>query len=84
MIYGALAVAAITGSVVQGASFMAAFGLGTVPAVLSIGAFASGLWARLDRQSLRRFAAVAIALCGVWVIAGPVLIQAFQQAQHQH
>jgi sulfite exporter TauE/SafE len=84
MIYGALAVATITGSAAEGASFMAAFGLGTVPAVLSIGVFASGLWARLGRQNLRRFSAFAIALCGVWVIAGPVLIRAFQHTQHQH
>jgi sulfite exporter TauE/SafE len=82
MVYGASAVAAVTGSAAQGASFMAAFGLGTVPAVLSTGAFAAGLWTRLGRQNLQRVSALAIALCGAWVIVGPLVLRASEHAHH--
>jgi sulfite exporter TauE/SafE len=74
MVYGASAVAAVTGSAGQGALFMTAFGLGTVPAVLGMGAFAAELWARLGRRNLRRVAAFAVVLCGVWTLVGPTLL----------
>jgi len=82
MVYGAAAVAALTGTAAQGALFMLAFGLGTVPAVLGVGAFASELFARLGRQNLRRASALAIALCGVWTLVGPELMRAAPHAHH--
>jgi sulfite exporter TauE/SafE len=84
MVYGAAAVAALTGSVTQGAVFMTAFGLGTLPAVLSVGALAAGFWERVGRRDLRRLSACAVALCGIWVIVGPVLLEAFGRSPHVH
>lgn len=82
MVYGASAVAALTGSVWQGAVFMAAFGLGTVPAVLGIGAFATGLWSRMEHRNLRRASAIALMFCGVWTLVGPELITNVGHAAH--
>lgn len=82
MVYGALAVASVTGSVANAAIFMAAFGLGTVPAVLSTGAVAAGFWKRIGRENLRRVSAIAVALCGVWVIVGPMLLKTSEHAHH--
>jgi len=82
MVYGAAAVAALTGSAPAGALFMAAFGLGTVPAVLGVGAFAGSLWRRLSGRSLRRVTAGALALCGLWVWVGPLLVRGASHAHH--
>ena len=82
MVYGALLAAAATASPGQGALFMLAFGLGTVPAVLAIGAFASGLWARLGHQNLRRGSAFAIVVCGVWTLLGSGALHSLGHAHH--
>lgn len=82
MVYSASAVAAVTGSVSQGALFMAAFGIGTMPAVFATGAFATGLWNGIGRQKLQRLSAFAVALCGVWIIVGPMLMTQSQHVAH--
>ena len=76
LVYGAAGVAAVTGTAASGAIFMTAFGVGTMPAVLSMGVFASGVWAGLERWNLRRVSAYAVMLCGVWTIVGPMLMKA--------
>lgn len=82
MVYGAASVAALTGSTSAGALFMGAFGLGTVPAVLGVGAFAGSLWRRIDPRRLRRVTALGLALCGLWVVLGPSLMRSLAHAHH--
>lgn len=74
LVYGAAGVAAVTGTAASGATFMTAFGVGTMPAVFSLGVFASGFWASLKRAHLRKISAFAVVLCGVWTIVGPLLM----------
>jgi len=80
LVYGAAGVAAVTGTAASGAIFMTAFGVGTTPAVFSLGVFASGVFAGLDRWNLRKLSACAVVLCGVWTIAGPI----FMSSGHDH
>jgi hypothetical protein len=69
LVYSALVVAAASGSAAAGASTMAAFGLGTVPALLAIsGASAQGL-AVLRSRSARRAAGAAVIVFGAWTFA---------------
>jgi sulfite exporter TauE/SafE len=82
LVYGASAVALMTSSAREGALFVTAFGLGTVPAVLGVGAFAAGIWGRLGRQNLRRVSALAVALCGVWTLVGPEFVRTVSHAHH--
>lgn len=82
MVYTALALAATSGGPAHGALAMAAFGLGTTPALLSLGAMAErlarGLAARL---SFRRAAGVLVATLGVMsVIAGVLALPATANA----
>lgn len=83
MVYGALAVASLAGSSRHAAEFMIAFGAGTLPAVLATGLLADRFWRRIGRRSLRRGAALAVSLCGVWVIVGP-LLSTTSHATHAH
>lgn len=82
LVYGAVGVAALTGNAAWSAIFMAAFGLGTLPAVLFMGLLASGAWQRLRSANLRRASAFAVMLCGVWTIVGPALTRASAGAHH--
>lgn len=82
MVYGAAAVAAMTGSLAGGALFMTAFGLGTAPAVLGIGGLTAGVWSGLRVRQARRVASIALALCGVWVMVGPSLVRTAAHAHH--
>jgi uncharacterized protein len=61
LVYGALAVAALTGSPARGAATMLAFGLGTLPNLLLIGVFAARLRSWM-RKPAARVAAGAIVL----------------------
>jgi sulfite exporter TauE/SafE len=68
MVYSALALALTAGSAATGAGVMAAFGLGTLPMLLVMGAAASRL-AALARQPLaRRIAGVFILGLGLWTL----------------
>ena len=60
------------------AGFMAAFGLGTLPAVLSLGTAAAALWRRVDAGRLRGASGVVLGLCGLWIIVAPLWMQATQ------
>lgn len=64
LVYGVLALALSSGSLLQGAGMMAAFGLGTVPLMLVVGL--SGSTLSLDwRKRLLRVAAVCLVGAGV-------------------
>ncbi len=65
MVYSVLVVAMLSGSAVQGALVMAAFGLGTLPMLLMLGLAGSGLRQRLQTRALRRAAGVLVAGFGL-------------------
>ncbi|MCA9586200.1 MAG: sulfite exporter TauE/SafE family protein [Myxococcales bacterium] len=66
LLYGTLFVAAGAGSAAGGAVVMAAFGLGTLPALGSIGAFASSVGSWLARAWVRRTAGVVLGGLATW------------------
>ena len=70
LVYSMLAMAALAGGPAGGAATMAAFGLGTLPALLVAG-FASPWLARLARSApLRRLAAAVYLAAGLWLASG--------------
>ena len=72
LVYSMLALAATAGGPGAGAATLAAFGLGTLPALAAAG-FASPWLGRLARSTpLRRLAAVAYVAAGLW-LAGSAL-----------
>jgi sulfite exporter TauE/SafE len=78
LVYSMLALAATAGGPLAGAAVMAAFGLGTVPALLAAG-LASGWLGRVARQTwVRRVAGTAYLAAAVWlaVSLGPALAHA--------
>ena len=72
LVYGALGWAATGGPAERSAALMAAFGAGTLPAVLASGALASRLKSLLQRRELRLTAALCVCAFGLWtmVVAG--------------
>lgn len=71
LVYSALLLAAASGGMGDGASTMAAFGLGTLPAVVTTARFAAGL-ARLGSPlRVRRTAGALLVVFGLWSIVGP-------------
>lgn len=77
LVYSSLAWAASHGNAASAALLMAAFGLGTLPAVVISGAMASRLRAALQRKGWRLLAALLVIGFGVWTMAavpgsGPV------------
>lgn len=69
MLYGVLAYAALTGSLVQGALLLTSFGLGTSPALLAASGLGAAALSRLSPVRLARANAVLIAASGVWIVA---------------
>lgn len=72
LVYSALAYAATASSPWQGGMMMAAFGLGTAPAMVAGGLFSSRLRLLLQGKGLRRAMAVLMILFGVWTLASVV------------
>lgn len=68
LVYTALAFAASQGSVPAGAAVMAAFGLGTLPALLVSGALATQMKQWLARRALRQTMGMLLVLFGVWTL----------------
>lgn len=75
-VYTVLLIAALQVNAVQGAATMAAFGLGTAPALLAVafGAQHVARWGAHPRN--RRIAAVALVLSAAFTLAGPWIVQA--------
>jgi sulfite exporter TauE/SafE len=67
VLYTAQIAAATTGSPLRGAALMLAFGLGTVPALLSVGLMSSWLGPKL-RGNLYRLASVSVMAAGVLML----------------
>ncbi len=73
MVYSALALALVTGGAVHGALTMAAFGFGTLPMLIAMGAAARSL-ARLARRLwIRRLAGLVVIGFGVYTLLVPHL-----------
>ena len=71
LVYTVLLAATVSGSAWRGGSILAAFGLGTLPAMLGLSLAGARFTPR--RPGLRRFAGAAIAVCGLWTAALPLL-----------
>lgn len=70
LLYGALALAASAESPTLGAATMAAFGLATLPVMLTMGALAQGVSRGLARPWVRRAAGAVVLAFGLWSSAG--------------
>jgi hypothetical protein len=71
MVYAALIWALSSGSAVQGAMLMLAFGLGTLPMLLAVGAAAEGLRNFVRNVWVRRAAGIVVLGLGVAMVLGP-------------
>ena len=70
LLYGALALAASAESPALGAATMAAFGVATLPVMLTMGAMAQGISRWLSRVWVRRLAGGVVLAFGVWSSVG--------------
>lgn len=74
LVYAALGLAAATGSAVDGFVTMALFGLGTVPALLLVGAFVRVLSKLTANVGVRRFAGATVVILGLVNVASVVAV----------
>ncbi len=72
LLYSALGVAAASGSWTDGALSMAAFGIGTLPATLSLGMFAGRGASLLRSHAARAACGVLVIGFGAWTMVGAV------------
>lgn len=68
LVYSMLALAAATATPVMGGATLLAFGLGTLPAMLTSSLMASQLSRLLKSARARPVAGVALVICGVWTV----------------
>ncbi len=80
LVYSAVAIAATTGSLAGGATTMFAFWLGTLPAILAIGASAQQLNRFKSHKTLRRVAGIVVILIGL----AALIPFGSTSSQHQH
>jgi sulfite exporter TauE/SafE len=73
MVYMALMSSIATGSMASGAIYMMIFGLGTFPAMISIG-IAKQKFTPALRSRIRRFTPVMLAVAGIWLVMRGVLV----------
>jgi sulfite exporter TauE/SafE len=79
LVYSALLLAAASGGPRSGALALAAFGVGTLPAVLATAGFGRLLGRLGGGLSIRRTAGALLVVFGLWSILGP---WAMQHAHH--
>ena len=72
LVYSMLMFAATSGDALQGAAIMAAFGVGTLPSMLTSSLLASQLHRLLAQRWPRLMSGVLLILFGVWMIAMPL------------
>jgi hypothetical protein len=80
LVYSVLIAAALAGSAARGACIMAAFGLGTLPAMTSL-SYAGAQLPRRDGALARLLGAVLVA-CGLWSAVVPLAVLSGRQHQH--
>lgn len=82
LVYSMLLVAAVTGDALRGAAVMAAFGMGTLPAMMASSWFAGQLQKFCSGVYTRTVSGVLLCAMGVWTaVAG---LQHFGHALHVH
>lgn len=84
LVYSSLTWAALSADAAQGALWMAAFGAGTLPAMLATTHGASYLRRWTQKPALRRTAAIALIVAGVVAIAMPWLHGQHDHSGHAH
>lgn len=83
LVYGMLAAAAASGTALNGAMFMAVFGLGTAPAMIGL-AWASGRGGTWLTARRRRALGWLLVAFGAWTAATPLLHMRGHQQHEQH
>ncbi|MCW3478258.1 sulfite exporter TauE/SafE family protein [Neisseriaceae bacterium JH1-16] len=73
LVYSASLSALAAGNTAGGALAMLAFGLGTLPNLLAMGAFAEGLRAQMQKRPVRLVAGLAVMTIGLFRLAEPLL-----------
>lgn len=73
LVYTMLLAAATSGNALSGGAMMLAFGVGTLPAMVTLGFGAGSLSRVLAKTTLRRSAGVLLLLFGIWTMASPFL-----------
>lgn len=72
LVYGMLFAALAAGGPIESGGLMAAFGLGTAPAMIATGAFASRLRRYTHRPGFRRGAGIVVIGLGLWTAIAPI------------
>jgi len=72
LVYSASLSALAAGNTFWGAMAMLAFGLGTLPNLLAMGAFAEGLRAQMQKRPVRLLAGLAVMAIGLFRLAEPL------------
>ena len=74
LVYSALMAALVSGGVTAGAAVMVAFGLGTAPALLSLGLLGDRLRPLMMKGAWRRSSGALVIGFGVWTIVGALVM----------
>lgn len=82
LVYSALMAALVSGGATAGAAVMLAFGLGTAPALLSLGLLGETLRPLMAQRGWRRSTGFIVIGLGLWTIAGPLIGAGFHQGHH--
>ncbi len=82
LVYSVLLAAAVSGGATEGALVMAAFGLGTLPAMVLATAGAARLASLTRRTDVRRAAGALVVLAGLWTMAMPVMHMSADHGGH--
>ncbi len=82
LVYTLLVTAAVSGDALSGAAIMAAFGLGTLPAMVLMGAMAAQLRRLAKQVMLRRIAGMAVMAGGIWTLAVPIATMSEGHGRH--
>jgi len=80
LVYTMAVAASVSGHGASGALLMAAFGVGTLPSMLAVGAMGRRVGTLLNRPALRRIAGLTVVVFGLWT-AGKAL--AMDHSHHQ-
>lgn len=73
LVYSAVVAAAATGRADSGAAFMLCFGIGTLPAVVSVSALGTRLAAVVSDRFTRRAAGAMLLCFGLWSVGGALM-----------
>ena len=84
MVYAALGAALASGSSINGAAVMAAFGLGTLPMLLGMSFGARAGWLHIQQTRVRTIVGVVLVLGGLYLMLSPVIAPSTSGVAHHH